>query len=140
MCIRDRSWDAEKIELLRHVFGVGDGHAKAEGFHLGEIENATVEFIDNEPGALLSSLDIELAQLRSFVVLLSAIPGQACQVSSIVDSVVVQRCEKLEAQGIPESKFIGDSIVKEALNVDLSLIHISEPTRRLRGSRMPSSA
>ena len=24
--------------------------------------------------------------------------------------------------------------------VDLSLIHISEPTRRLRGSRMPSSA
>ena len=29
--------------------------------------------------------------------------------------------------------------IAEALQ-DLSLIHISEPTRRLRGSRMPSSA
>ena len=28
----------------------------------------------------------------------------------------------------------------EAIERDLSLIHISEPTRRLRGSRMPSSA
>ena len=29
---------------------------------------------------------------------------------------------------------------KTNITMDLSLIHISEPTRRLRGSRMPSSA
>ena len=35
----------------------------------------------------------------------------------------------------------GDAkFVKELAGIDLSLIHISEPTRRLRGSRMPSSA
>ena len=32
-----------------------------------------------------------------------------------------------------------EKFLKEQL-LDLSLIHISEPTRRLRGSRMPSSA
>ena len=30
--------------------------------------------------------------------------------------------------------------VRDAAAIKLSLIHISEPTRRLRGSRMPSSA
>ena len=33
-----------------------------------------------------------------------------------------------------------DGIAPENLVKNLSLIHISEPTRRLRGSRMPSSA
>ena len=33
-----------------------------------------------------------------------------------------------------------DDQVQKAMDQELSLIHISEPTRRLRGSRMPSSA
>ena len=37
----------------------------------------------------------------------------------------------------PENEAIPDRPLSE---YDLSLIHISEPTRRLRGSRMPSSA
>ena len=34
----------------------------------------------------------------------------------------------------------GKKSIAESIVYDLSLIHISEPTRRLRGSRMPSSA
>ena len=38
--------------------------------------------------------------------------------------------------------FVGDSLAlaRKAIDVDLSLIHISEPTRLLVQSRMPSSA
>ena len=40
----------------------------------------------------------------------------------------------------PEMSVYTDEIFGPVLSVVLSLIHISEPTRRLRGSRMPSSA
>ena len=44
-------------------------------------------------------------------------------------------------QQIAELTAAGCDIVRVACpSQDLSLIHISEPTRRLRGSRMPSSA
>ena len=39
--------------------------------------------------------------------------------------------------GIPEA-YLANPLMK--IDPTLSLIHISEPTRRLRGSRMPSSA
>ena len=38
------------------------------------------------------------------------------------------------------STFVQDGINVLRAGHELSLIHISEPTRRLRGSRMPSSA
>ena len=42
--------------------------------------------------------------------------------------------------GVPRDRVtcLDDAALQDGM--DLSLIHISEPTRRLRGSRMPSSA
>ena len=109
--------DAEKVELLGHVFGMGDGYAKSEGLHVGEIEDAAVELVDDEPSALFTGLDVKLAQLRNLVILLPAVPGQARQVSIIVDSVVVQRGEKLKTQCIPEAEFMGHAVVEVLLYV-----------------------
>ena len=45
-----------------------------------------------------------------------------------------------QSMGIPTLVFFGLSYMVPMTVFTLSLIHISEPTRRLRGSRMPSSA
>ena len=54
-----------------------------------------------------------------------------------IDTVKVGIVEVVINDILVETK--PDSIPSH-FEIDLSLIHISEPTRRLRGSRMPSSA
>ena len=55
-----------------------------------------------------------------------------------------RRVEELLASHDPQTTapadFLGAQFDAGLAWVHLSLIHISEPTRRLRGSRMPSSA
>ena len=45
----------------------------------------------------------------------------------------------LQITGIVEERAMRAQYL-DRMDIELSLIHISEPTRRLRGSRMPSSA
>lgn len=72
---------------------MGDRNTKAEGFHLGEIEDSAIELIDDETGALFSSLYIKLAELCRVVVLLTSVPRQAREVGIVIDPVIVQRRE-----------------------------------------------
>ena len=65
---------------------------------------------------------------------------QAALNDKVNTTTVNSRPALFSGAGTPPSTIAGAVVGDWWLNTSLSLIHISEPTRRLRGSRMPSSA
>ena len=87
---------------------------------------------------------VALGYRRSLIELrnnLGSLPGHLMfPVIAVVTISIVRHSDALAGRGGSFGNYalIGILLINTLLS--LSLIHISEPTRRLRGSRMPSSA
>ena len=77
--------------------------------------------------------------VTSSLVLACAPAAHAHIVDNVLEHSAPNAALQLTPIGSHESGVLGKSTA-EIVAYYLSLIHISEPTRRLRGSRMPSSA
>ena len=103
-----------------------------------ELDKSTGELVTLTPNANNTVQPVALMRLGVFVPTLKSLKNSKKNTMSVTDATEeLSRLSLAKAEGFDKVEIVGPRL---DMDNDLSLIHISEPTRHFKRSRMPSSA